>query len=281
MKIPIYHNFIEMKKSIQRTDARNEYLIEYLFQENFMKNLFNDPKYQDKKRLNKYEYQIYSDCGEDGIIEEIFNRIGTTNKFFVEFGCNNGLTGNTTALLIKKWNGVWIDSDSSFIKNSKNKFGFLSNLLIKESQLTIENIESIFRQCNVPEEFDLISIDVDGNEYWLWDAIKNYNPRLVIIEYNCNFNSNIKWVMKYNPNHVYDGSTYKGASLKSLELLGKKKDYYLVGCDLSGSNAFFIRQDLVSNKFSQPFTSENHYEPHRGYLWNHHYKQNFGEFVNI
>ena len=139
-------------------------------------------------------------------------------------------------------------------------------LTIKQAFITKENIQEIFKESNVPIEFDLLSIDIDGNDYWVWQALNQYRPRVVIIEYNSTIGPSIEWIMKYNSEHSWDKTNYFGASLKALELLGQQKGYKLVGCNLAGINAFFVRDDLVEDKFTSPFTSENHFEPMRNYL---------------
>lgn len=216
------------------------------------KNLFENPKYSNNKKLNKYEFQVYSQNGEDGIIEEIFKRIGTTNKFFVEFGVENGLECNTLFLLLKDWKGCWFDCGKNNIKEIIKKFGFLINkkmLLVKQALITAENIEELFDSLEVPREFDLLSIDIDGNDYWIWNSIKKFMPRVVVIEYNAMFIPPLEFIVKYDANKIYSLKSHFGASLKSMEILGSEKGYKLVGCDFTGTNAFFIREDLVQNKF--------------------------------
>lgn len=227
-----------------------------------------NPRYQNSKRLNMYEQQVYSQNGEDGIIAEIFRRIGTKNKFFVEFGVGDGLENNTAYLLLKNWTGYWIDGNKESVNRIKQRFSLAINkkiLLIDYAFVTAESIEALFKKVNVPEEFDLLSIDINGNDYWVWKAIENYRPRVVIIEYNAIFPPDVELVIKYNPKFVGNETCYFGASLKSLEILGSKKGYKLVGCDFRGVNAFFVREDLVKDKFLEPFTAENHYEPYRSH----------------
>lgn len=246
------------------------------------KNLRNHPRYQDPLRLSRYEFRTFSQHGEDGIIEEIFNRIGTTNRQFVEFGAGNGLENNSALLLVKGWRGLWIEGGKKNSETIQSKFG----PLLQEARLRFlcefinaENIEELFRKGNVPEEFDFLSIDLDGNDYWIWKAITKYHPRVVCMEYNGIFPPSTRWIMKYNPSHAWTGSVYYNSSLKSLELLGAKKGYQLVGCDFTGINAFFVRQDLVGDKFSAPFTAENHYEANKGFLTKgHRHKPDFGPF---
>lgn len=249
------------------------------------RNLYGDPKYADPKRLNKYEYQCFSQNGEDGIIDEIFKRVGVTDRFFVEFGVENGLEDNSASLLVKGWKGLWIEGDPRYVKKIKEFYKSMienNKLLVKQAFITAENIESLLKAANVPEDLDLLSIDIDGNDYWVWKSISGYRPRVVIVEYNSFWRPNVKWVMKYNPEHIWNGSCYYGASLRSLELLGKEKGYRLVGCDFKGVNAFFVREDLVKNNFCEPFTAENHYEPPRYFLTRGVGHGNFfGEFESI
>lgn len=266
------------------------YLIERLISgaqnENYIQqHLFGNFRYQNVLKLNRYEFQAFSQCGQDGIISEIFRRIGTTNRFFVEFGVGDGLENNTVNLLIKGWSGIWIDTSKRSIGSIRKKFNFIikqQKLILKKAFITKENITSLFTELDVPSEFDLLSIDIDGNDYWVWDAITTYAPRVVVIEYNPQFEPSVQWVMKYNSRYAWNGSGYFGASLKSLELLGSKKGYHLVGCDFSGADAFFVRRDLSAGKFLEPFTSENHYEPLRLFLIRKTgFRRNFGEFEAV
>lgn len=235
--------------------------------EQYLENRVNaDPKYQNPLKLNKYEYQVMSQGGEDGIIQEIFKRIGVTNKYFVEFGTGDGIENNSASLIFQNWTGLWIEGSHQFVDLMKNAYsGLISDnrLRIKEAFITTDNILDLFKEANVPTEFDLLSIDIDGNDYWIWDKLKVYRPRVVVIEYNASLGPSIKWVMPYNSKHYWSGSVgnYFGASLKSLELLGEKLGYFLIGCNLTGVNAFFVRKDLVNEDlFCSPFTSENHFE---------------------
>jgi len=249
------------------------------------KKLLEEARYRDPLRLNSHEYQVYSQNGEDGVLDEVFRRIGTTNRFFVEFGAADGLKNNTTNLLVKAWSGVWLEANPKHVDSIHEKFGALiekKKLCAKEAKVLPENVESVFRQTGVPEEFDLLSIDIDGNDYWVWKAISDFKPRVVVIEYNAVFYPDQKWVMQYNPGHRWPRTRYFGASLKSLELLGQEKGYHLVGCDLCGANAFFVREDLCQGKFHEPFTAENHYEPSRYYLAQESgHVRDFGAFEEI
>ena len=138
-----------------------------------------------------------------------------------------------------------------------------------------ENVVEIFKQLGVPVEVDLLSLDVDQNTYYVWESLGEFKPRVVLIEYNASIPPEIDWKVEYSANRMWDGSQNFGASLKAYERLGSKLGYTLVGCDFTGTNAFFVRNDLVLNKFAAPFTSENHFEaPRYGYVRWRGYRKN-------
>jgi hypothetical protein len=225
-------------------------------------------RYKNQSRLIKYEHQVFSQSGEDGIIEEIFNRIGTTNKCFVEFGVQDGLECNSTYLLLKEWKGLWIEGSEKYYNQIKANFSHLQDnqLKVKNAFITAENIENLFDEHDIPKELDMLSIDIDGNDYYVWAAIKKYTPRVVVIEYNATMRPNIEWIKAYDPKSIWDKTMHFNASLKSLELLGLEKGYKLIGCNFHGTNAFFVRNDLIEGKFNPPFNAEFHYEPARYYM---------------
>lgn len=234
------------------------------------KNLFQHPRYQQADKLNRFEFQAFSQFGEDGIIQEIFRRIGTTNRYFVEFGVETGVETNTTYLLYQGWKGLWIDGSEDNIHSINQHFSGViakNNLTAIQGFITAENIEELFRKGNVPAEFDLLSVDIDRNDYYVWEAIMNHSPRVVIIEYNSIFRPGCHFVVDYDPNAMWDGTSNTGASLEALYQLGLKKGYKLVASSFSGVNAFFIREDLVADHFTGPFTAENHYEAPKYFLY--------------
>lgn len=171
-------------------------------------NVFRDT---DLLKINDWEMRVYSQNGEDGILQYIFYKIGTTNKYFVEFGVEDGQECNTRYLRELGWQGLWMDA------NYKNK-------LVKKEFVTPNNIEHLFKKYAVPQKFDLLSIDVDSNDYWIWKAITKYRPRVVVIEYNS----------------AWKNKTDYGVSLATMVALGRKKGYRFVACDQKGINAFFV-----------------------------------------
>ncbi len=226
-------------------------------------------KYKDPKSLIPYGDKIYSQADEDGIIREIFNRIGVTNKIFVEFGIGDGLENNTLALLFDNWQGLWIDASSRSVKNINKYFHNVienGHLQIVESFITLDNINELISSHIEAKEIDLLSVDIDGNDYHILNAINCLSPRVIVVEYNAKFTPPVLYCMDYDENHAWEKDDCFGASLKFFEVNLQKKGYCLVGCNISGVNAFFVREDLVNDRFFEPFTAENHYEPARYYL---------------
>jgi hypothetical protein len=223
---------------------------------------------KDAVRLERYGCKVYSQSDEDGIIAEIFNRIGTANKVFVEFGVENGLESNGHFLLHKGWQGLWIEGSSGYCKQIRDKFKepiAKKQLNIVNAFIDKDNINAIIEKAGITGSIDFLSIDVDGNDYWIWEAIDCIQPRAVCIEYNAKFPPDFEWIMKYNKTHIADNYDNQGASLKSLEILGKKLDFQLVGTNLNGVNAFFVKKNLAKDLFIQPATAENLYNPPRAY----------------
>jgi len=229
-------------------------------EENIYKRRMENPLY-----LEQYGYKVYSQNDEDGIITEIFNRIGTKNKVFVEFGVQNGLECNSHYLLHKGWSGLWIEGSNDCCKMINKLF----SVPIKNERLKVinafidkDNINTIISGF-IDSTIDLLSIDIDGNDYWVWETISCIQPRVVVIEFNAKFPPDYEWVMKYNKDHIWEKDDNHGASLKSFELLGKKLGYQLVGTNFTGINAFFVRQEIAQNLFAIPATAENLYNPTR------------------
>mgnify|MGYP006134958369 CR=1 FL=1 len=265
----IKHKIISKLKKIvhifgfTKLETSNEF-IKYTAIEEYLDKKINQVKKNDPFNLCGYEYQVFSQNGEDGILQEIFNRIGTSNKYFVEFGVGDGIENNTASLLLNGWKGSWIegsDKNNAIIQKKLSKLLKSEKLNLLKSFITKNNIIDHFQNLEIPKDFDLLSIDIDGNDYWVWKALKDYSPRVVVIEYNGSLGPHLNWTMPYDENHMWGGKTkgnYFGASLKALELLGNDLGYHLVGTNLSGVNAFFIRKDLVDEKlFNGPYTSES------------------------
>lgn len=209
------------------------------------------------KDFAKFEQKALSQHGEDGLIKTIFNKIGTTNKFCVEFGVHLN-EGNTLYLKSKGWDCLWMDAQGD-------------GEVIKKEFITAENINQLFIKYNVPNEFDLLSIDIDFNDYWVWKAIEGYSPRVVIVEYNASVAVTESKAVPYDPNDYWAGDDYFGASLLALVNLGKTKGYTLITCDTSGANAFFVRNDLIQDNFEIRSIVEIYNKPGYGEKINNEY----------
>ena len=200
--------------------------------------------------LSAHENQISSQQGEDGVIATILKEIGVKNRVAVEFGALDGPTDNT--LLLKKtgWKVYQINGE----KLTPN---------IHKAFITAENINKVFKNLGVPQEFDVLSIDIDYNDYWVWKAL-TYRPRLVVIEHNASIPPDEARVVPYDPKAGWNGTNYFGASLKALEKLGKFKQYSLVYVESMGVNAFFVRNDCLTRNIKVLTAKEAYQKPKYG-----------------
>jgi hypothetical protein len=230
----------------------------------------SSPTLLDPKRLERFGFKGYSQYDEDGILKEIFRRVGVTNRRFVEFGVGDGLENNSVYLLCQGWSGAWIDSDRRSHESQCKHFAWAireGRLSSVHQHLTPSNINRVIGEnAKSKGPIDLLSVDVDGNDYYLFEALEVVEPRVCVLEYNGYVPPPVLWVMDYAEQHAYDGSGYFGASLKSLELLAKTKGYTLVGCNLVGLNAFFVKSELANDKFAGNGMAEELFQPRRYWL---------------
>jgi len=208
----------------------------------------------DRKKLGAVSgegFQFTSMQDQDGIIQEIFKKIGTTNKTFIEFGAGDGLQNNTLALLtLYGWKGLWLEAVegmASMIEDRKKYYNNAHKLTSVFATLNKDNIDELLLSYECPEP-DLLSIDTDWNDYYLWEALENVKPRVIVIEYNSHIPRNVDIVVPYGHNTCsWNGSSFYGASIDALIRMGKNKGYTLVGTNIGGSDAFFIRNDCLPN----------------------------------
>ncbi len=216
-----------------------------------------------KQVLKLNEYKIYSQNGDDGIINYIFSKIKPTSKTFIEIGIEDGKECNTANLIINfNWKGVLIEGNKKYAEKAREYYKNYPVEIIN-SFITKENINKVLESCNLGKEVDLFSLDIDGNDYWVWEKIDSINPKVVALEYNSVF-GNKSISTTYDPNFdrykKHESGLYFGASLTALTKLAKTKGYILIGCCSSGVNAFFIRKDLVKNNFKELIPEEAYYE---------------------
>lgn len=190
--------------------------------------------------LRLYEKRLISQNGEDGILQKIFDIIGTKSKYYVEFGAGQGNFCSNTKYFREKYGWTGLLLEGSCQDNP--------SINLHKEFITAENISDLFKKYNVPQEFDLISIDIDRNDFYVWRALSaNYKPRVVIIEFNSLFNFDEDRVIKYDPQATWDASEYSGASILALFNLGRKLGYSLVYQESNAINLFFIRDDILES----------------------------------
>lgn len=260
--LSIHHRLGRIRRHLRvRTDRLQKDLI--------VATVLSGTRYHDPRHLCRFEAQVYSQHGEDGIISEILGRIGVTNRHFVEIGVGDGEENNTLYRLAHGWTGHWFEANAASIQRIRRTFATelaSRQLSVVHARMAAENAAAIMRQYHVPVAFDLLSLDVDRNTSHLWRALSGLAPRIVVIEYNAAIPRDDAWEVEYRSDAPWDGSLYFGASLASLQALGAQLGYVLVGCELSGTNAFFVRRELVNDRFVGPFTAAAQYEPPRYYL---------------
>lgn len=223
-------------------------------------------RFADPRRIACAHGQVFSQNNEDGIIAEIFRRIGTRTQRFVEVAAGDGIENTTRLLLETGWQGVWVEAgtaETHSIRHAVAPALASGALRLVERMITLENIDEELLAA-IDFEPDYVSVDIDYNTAHVWRKLLPLRPRLFCIEYNAHYPPAMAHEVPYRADGVWRGTTRFGASLKALENIGREGGYSLVGCDIFGVNAFFVRDDLVDDgRFLAPFTAENHYEPPR------------------
>jgi hypothetical protein len=213
------------------------------------------------ERLRASELQIWSQNGEDGILLELFGEIGPATRTTIEFGVQDGRECNSANLILSfAWSGLLMDADASSVEAAKTYYHSERSvpperLQIQQQWITAENVDAVIERAGFHGEMDLLSIDVDGNDYWIWKAIKCVRPRVLVIEYNGILGGSESYTSAYEPElgrgvTKSPASWHYGASLAALVGLGASKGYSLVGCNSTGVNAFFVRSDLLRAQLS-------------------------------
>ncbi len=206
-----------------------------------------------KKTIEEYEFKVYSQWGEDGIIQYLINQIEVPNKIFVEFGVQDYKESNTRFLLQhNNWSGLVIDASQEGVDLiQKDELYFRNNLRAICAFIDKENINGLISGNGVRGDIGLLSIDIDGNDYWIWEAIECISPRIVVCEYDSLFGYRHAVTTPYDKHFdrakAHYSFLYGGASLAAMCLLGKKKGYSLVGSNSTGLNAFFVRNDVLGS----------------------------------
>lgn len=199
--------------------------------------------------LSQVEFRVFSQFGDDGIIQYLISQLRPKIPAFVEFGVQNYREANTRFLLQNNnWCGLVIDSSCEDIDAIKNDWYYWRHSLTALCKLvTRDNINALLLGSGMEGEIGLLHIDIDGNDYWVWEAIDVIQPVIVIAEYNSLFGRDRAITIPYSDNFnrvdAHFSGLYFGASLKALDLLARRKGYYFAGSNSAGVNAYFIRKD--------------------------------------
>jgi hypothetical protein len=218
--------------------------------------------------LAPHEMRVFSQNGEDGVIEEILRRIGTRDGTFVEFGVGTGVEGNCVFLAaVLGWRGLFMEADPDQFALLDARYEGHPAVRTVRAQVGPENVNALLADHALSPEPDVLSIDVDGIDYWIWRALRT-RPRVVVIEYNAHLGPDDELVQPLDPRVPWDGSDFFGASLAALRRLGARKGYRLVHTDLAGVNAFFVRDDLAGPfgpEDAVPIRAPNYFLSARGH----------------
>ena len=206
----------------------------------------------------------YDQYGESVILARIFENIGTTNKFCVDFGAGDGYRlSNTRHLIEEGWDALLMEGAP------ERDYGREYSPDVKFEFVTRENINSLFEKYDVPKSFDLLSVDIDGNDLWVWKAIE-YDPRVVVIEYNGCIPPGLSITIPYDANFVHHKDDYYGASFDALKKLGKEKGYVLIH-QLTETNLFFVKEELMQEiEYGVTHRANQYHPPHpktENHIW--------------
>ncbi len=206
-----------------------------------------NPRSLGTSALRPYELRVISQNGEDGVLAEIIARIGTGSRVVAEFGVGDG-SEMTTGFLIDwcGWSAALIEIDPANADRLARKHQHEPSIHTGCSRITEDNLEPLLTSMGIPAEPDVISIDIDSVDYWIWKALTGIRPRIIVIEYNATLPAGELLTLPRDRTDGWDGATDRyGASLDALVALGETKGYGLVHTDLAGVNAFFVREDLL------------------------------------
>ena len=224
--------------------------------------LINQNSALKQDEVNNHEYKIFSQFGEDSIIQFLINNLNISKNLFIEIGVENYEEANTRFLLENNnWEGLIIDGSDKNIKFVREQNYYWRNKIKAVSRfVSTDNINEIILDNKFRDNIGILSIDIDGNDYWLWESINVVSPDILIIEYNANFGSKKSLTIKYDENFQRSkkglNKLIYGASLSALYKLAKKKNYSLVLVNSNGNNAFFVRDNLLNSNVSAKTVEE-------------------------
>ncbi len=201
---------------------------------------------------HEQEFRVFSQWGEDGLIRHLVTQVPVPRRIFVEFGVEDYQEANTRFLLANGgWSGLVMDASEANVQAiRRDPLFWQHNLKARQAFVTRENVNQLLAEQGLSGDIGLVSIDIDGNDYWVWEALTAISPAIVVIEYNARFGPDRAVTVPYDAGFdrakAHPSMIYYGASLRALWLLGERRGYALVGCNSAGNNAFFVRRDLMS-----------------------------------
>lgn len=215
--------------------------------------------------LRAAEFRVFSQWGEDGIIQALLGAIppASLRKVFVEFGVEKYTESSTRFLLVNdNWSGLVIDGSEQNIDYIRHDpIYWQYNLKAECRFITRDNINELIAGNGISGDIGLLSVDIDGNDYWVWERIDCVTPAIVIAEYNARFGADRAVTVPYDTNFsratAHHSMIYYGASLKALAQLANQKGYALVGCNSAGNNAFFVRRVLLNDLVKERSVAES------------------------
>jgi hypothetical protein len=205
------------------------------------------------KNPRYFEFKVYSQWGEDGIIDHLVCNVSISENSFVEFGVENYTEANTLFLLKhRNWRGLVIDGSSTNVEAIRKSDTYWQyDLHADASFITKDNINEIISRNGFSGDIGLLSVDIDGNDYWVWDAISCINPRIVVSEYNSLFGPSAAITTPYSSDFfrtvAHPSNMYYGASISALNHLAERRGYSLVAGNSVGNNVFFVRNDCLGS----------------------------------
>lgn len=204
--------------------------------------------------IRQAEFKVFSQFGDDGIIQYLVHRVGVSagEQCFIEFGVEDYQEANTRFLLINdNWKGLVIDGDEGNIRSIRNdRIYWRHDLTALCAFVDVANINGLIASAGISGEIGLLSIDIDGNDYWMWECIECVDPVVVVVEYNSIFGYEYAVSVPYAPRFqrasAHYSHLYWGCSIKALEWLARKRGYTLVGSNSAGNNAYFVRRNRLA-----------------------------------
>jgi hypothetical protein len=203
--------------------------------------------------LREAEFRVCSQWGDDGIIQYLLSQVAVPSDTFVEFGVEEYNEANTRFLLLNdNWRGLILDgSAESMARVRASELYWRHELTAVDAFITRENINQLIGDAGFRGPIGILSIDIDGNDYWVWEAIDVVDPAIVIVEYNSVFGARRAVTVPYDPSFrravAHPSHLYWGASVRALCLLAARKGYAFVGCNSNGNNVYFVKQALAGN----------------------------------